>query len=122
MPAVRSILRNMLAAGGISDVLEAEDGERAWELLEESPAEFAAVIADWNMPRMTGAELLRRLQGRGDGTLPHFVLITADGNLPLLRRLQTQRGVTVLLKPFSGQQLLEALRNAGALPEGAAVP
>lgn len=116
MPAVRSLVRNMLASGGISDVVEAEDGERAWEILSGEQANFAVVVADWNMPRLTGAELLKRLQGRGEGPLPHFILITADGNLPLLRRLQGQGGVTVLLKPFGAAQLLEAIQTAGRVP------
>ncbi len=108
MPAVRSLIRNMLAGGGLLQVVEVEDGERAWEALTESQARFDLVIADWNMPRMNGGELLKRVQMHS-AEVPRFILITGDGSLPALRRLQGQPGVSLLLKPFQAQQLLELI-------------
>ena len=62
MPNMRRTVRSMLTRMGIkkSRVIEADDGDRAWEKLQYAPIDF--IICDWNMPRMKGIELLRRMR------------------------------------------------------------
>ena len=73
---MRRILRNLLKELGFTNVDEAEDGQAALHKLRTSHFEF--VVSDWNMPNMTGIELLKAV--RADNNLKHlpFLMITAE--------------------------------------------
>ena len=63
---MRRIVKNLLADLGFTNTAEAEDGSGALALLRAEPFDF--VVTDWNMPVMTGIELLKAI--RADGSLP----------------------------------------------------
>lgn len=65
---MRRIVVNLLKEKGITKTVEAEDGRQAFDRLQSKEIDF--VISDWNMPNMTGLELLRAV--RGDETLRHL--------------------------------------------------
>lgn len=73
-PLTRRFVVRMLAREG-HDVLEADDGEEAWEKFAASPCPL--VLTDWMMPRATGIELCQRI--REERLLPytHVVLVTS---------------------------------------------
>ena len=58
--AVRLVGRRMMGTFGL-DVLEAEDGKQALEVVRVNP-ELDAVLLDWNMPIMDGMEFLTALR------------------------------------------------------------
>ena len=55
----RNILKKMLVEMGHT-VIEAEDGEKAWEILKSKKAKI--VISDWMMPGLNGLELCKRIR------------------------------------------------------------
>ncbi|TAM39519.1 MAG: response regulator, partial [Rhodanobacter sp.] len=59
---MRRIVRNLLVELGFSGplILEADDGESAIAMLRSTP--FDLVVTDWNMPNMTGIDLLRAIR------------------------------------------------------------
>lgn len=73
---MRRIVKNLLRQLGYNNVSEAEDGAMALGLLQKEPFDF--VISDWNMPNMTGLELLKAI--RADSNLKDIpvLLITAE--------------------------------------------
>src|SRR3989338_11219215 len=73
---MRRIVRNLLKELGFNNVQEAEDGVEALAKLRADPFEF--VVSDWNMPNMTGIELLRAI--RADEKLKHLpdLMVTAE--------------------------------------------
>ena len=54
---MRRIIKNILRQLDLNNVVEADDGTTAWEVLNKDHIDF--IISDWNMPQMTGIELLR---------------------------------------------------------------
>jgi two-component system chemotaxis response regulator CheY len=112
MPAVRLIIRNMLEEAGFTQVIEAEDGEAAWKLIRNSVSappehQIHVVICDWNMPGMTGIDLLRAVRGSAHTRELPFLMITGEGN-PALHEEAAAAGVTdFVVKPFSSAQLSE---------------
>ena len=54
------------------DVIEAKDGEKAWELLQERPVRL--VFTDWMMPRMNGIELIQRIRTTDLGRYIYVIL------------------------------------------------
>ena len=71
---MRRIIKNILRQLDLNNVVEADDGTTAWEVLNKDHIDF--IISDWNMPQMTGIELLRKVRASEDfGNLPFLMVI-----------------------------------------------
>lgn len=104
---VRATTVRVLRAAGYK-VLEASDGEDALAQLEHADAPVDLVVADVVMPRMGGAELVRRLRERW----PHIrVLYTSGypGDSPQVAEVEST-GELILPKPFTSSILLFEVR------------
>jgi len=81
MSTMRKILKNMLKKIGFTNIEEADDGATAWPMIEEalgSKAPFEFIVSDWNMPQMTGIDLLGKVRGHDQlKTLP-VLMVTAE--------------------------------------------
>ena len=61
------------------DVVHASDGEDAWEKLQNEPTRM--VITDWQMPRLDGIELCRRIRQReNEGASYTYVIVVTSNN------------------------------------------
>jgi len=98
---MRRIVRNLLVDLGFSSTLiqEADDGNTALSLLHSRP--FDLVITDWNMPAMSGIELLRSIrEGEKTRSLP-VLMVTAENNRAQIIAA-AEAGVNgFVVKPFS---------------------
>jgi sigma-B regulation protein RsbU (phosphoserine phosphatase) len=70
----RMTLARQLQSWG-HDVTAAEDGEQAWERF--GAAEFDIVITDWEMPRLSGVELVRRIRGAAGAVYTYVIILTS---------------------------------------------
>ncbi|WP_199171577.1 MULTISPECIES: chemotaxis response regulator CheY [Luteimonas] len=104
---MRRIVKNLLSDLGFNNTVEAEDGNSALAVMRQDAVEL--VITDWNMPGMTGIELLRAI--RGDAkfrTLP-VLMVTAEAKREQIIEA-AQSGVNgYIIKPFTAQTLEEKL-------------
>ncbi|WP_179948165.1 MULTISPECIES: chemotaxis response regulator CheY [Luteimonas] len=104
---MRRIVKNLLSDLGFNNTVEAEDGNSAMAVLRQDAVEL--VITDWNMPGMTGIELLREI--RADArfrTLP-VLMVTAEAKREQIIEA-AQTGVNgYIIKPFTAQTLEEKL-------------
>lgn len=104
---MRRIIKNLLTDLGFNNTVEAEDGHSALAVLRQDAVEL--VITDWNMPGMTGIELLREI--RADAkfrTLP-VLMVTAEAKREQIIEA-AQNGVNgYIIKPFTAQTLEEKL-------------
>ncbi|WP_421876820.1 response regulator [Pacificispira sp.] len=122
----RLLLREMLKSEGLTGVREASGGAEALRLLETYP--FDVVLADMEMPDMSGLDLLRKVRRDGvalNRAIP-FVFVTAHANPALVGKAR-ELGVTgYVLKPITiGQvraKLDLALRQGRALHDSQAKP
>ncbi len=96
----RIVARTLRQAGYDWEVLEAEDGLEARDLiLREKPD---LVLSDWNMPNLNGLDLLRQL--RQMGSQVPVALVTSEGSAQM-RELAEQAGALFLIaKPFTAEQ------------------
>lgn len=100
---MRRIIRNILKQIGFSNVEEAEDGDVALEKLREGAFDF--VITDWNMPNMTGLDLLKNI--RADEALKDIpvLIVTAEAEKENVVQA-AQAGVNdYIVKPFTADVL-----------------
>ena len=112
MSTMRKIIKNMLGQIGFKNITEADDGSSAWPLIQGAIKEgkpFEFIVSDWNMPQMSGLDLLKHIRETpGLEKLP-FLMITAEaeqGNVVIA----VKAGVSnFIVKPFSAQVLKEKI-------------
>jgi two-component system chemotaxis response regulator CheY len=112
MSTMRKIIKNMLGKMGCTDLTEADDGKPAWAMIQEAhelgaPYEF--IVSDWNMPGLTGLDLLKNLkEDERFKTLP-FLMITAEAEQSNVI-IAVKAGVSnFIVKPFSIVTLKEKI-------------
>jgi two-component system chemotaxis response regulator CheY len=107
--AVRRIVRGLLKELGFKHMREAENGQLALDALKKKKADF--VVSDWNMPVMTGIDLLRAI--RADETLKStpVLMVTAEAKQENIVAA-VQAGVShYIVKPFNAATLQEKLNK-----------
>jgi len=106
---MRRIIRNLLKELGFTNVDEAEDGVVALQKLKAGSFEF--VVSDWNMPNMTGIELLRAI--RADATLKHLpvIMVTAEAKKENIIEAAQAGANGYVVKPFTSATLEEKLNK-----------
>jgi len=104
---MRRIVRNLLKELGFMNVDEADDGAMALQKLRSGVFDF--VISDWNMPNMTGIELLRAV--RADPALKHLpvLIITAEAKKENIIEAAQSGASGYIVKPFTAATLDEKL-------------
>ena len=104
---MRRIVRNLWKELGYTNVDEAEDGVVAMQRLKGNNFQF--VITDWNMPNMTGIELLRAV--RADPSLKHLpvLMITAEAKKENIIEAAQSGASGYIVKPFTAGTLEEKL-------------
>lgn len=106
--AVRATTQRILERAGFR-VAPASDGEEAWRLLEEHPDAYNVMVTDLIMPRLSGAELVRRLRARK----PEFPIVVTSAHPSRdwdAREIRAD-SVAVLKKPFAAATLIETLHT-----------
>ncbi len=106
---MRRIVRNLLKELGFANVQEAEDGVDALNKLRGEQFDF--VVSDWNMPNMTGIELLRTI--RADESLKHLpvLMVTAEAKKENIIEAAKAGASGYVVKPFTAATLDEKLKK-----------
>jgi len=106
---MRKIILRSLQAVGVTEVAEASDGAEAVAIF--APGKFDMVLTDWNMPGMTGLEVLKKIREQ-DKEIPVIMVTTEAEKTRVLEAIQA--GVTdYLVKPFTPDTLREKLEKHG---------
>ena len=106
---MRRIVNNLLREAGFGRVAEAEDGTEALRKLDHDNVHF--VVSDWNMPRMTGIELLKAVRSSEKLKNLPFLLITSEGHKENIVEAAQAGADGYILKPFTAAttQKIEAI-------------
>ena len=104
---MRRIVRNLLKELGYTNAEEAEDGVVALNMLRANKFDF--VVSDWNMPNMTGIELLKNI--RADASLKSLpvLMITAEARKENIIEAAQAGANGYIVKPFTAATLDEKL-------------
>ncbi len=100
---MRRIIRNLLRDLGYNNTEEADDGSTALQMLQTGEYDF--LVTDWNMPRMTGIELLRAV--RADATLAELqvLMVTAEAQRDQIVAAAEAGVDGYVIKPFTAAAL-----------------
>ncbi len=115
MLTMRKLVKKCLLDFGFTQISEADDGETAWPLISEaadSGSPFRLIVSDWNMPKLKGIDLLRKVRA-GDKTkaIP-FVLLTAEAEQHQVAEAVSAGVSNYITKPFTPALLKEKVLHA----------
>lgn len=112
MQTMRKILKNMLMKMGCNDIHEAPDGIPAWQMIREAQeggVPYKFILSDWNMPGMTGLDLLKNLRADENFKKLPFLMITAEGEQANVLTAVKAGVSNFVVKPFSINVLQEKI-------------
>ena len=115
MLTMRKLVIRCLKDLGYSNITDADDGETAWPILETAAKggiPFQLVISDWNMPKLPGIELLKKVRGSDVTKGVPFVFITAEAEMQQVMEAIKSGASNYIAKPFTLAQLRQVLKNA----------
>ena len=106
---MRRIITNVLRQLGYENIVEAEDGAKALDVINGEQVDF--VITDWNMPQMSGLDLLKAVRGHENQAKQKIpVLMVTAESLQENIVAAAQAGVNnYIIKPFDAKTLSEKI-------------
>lgn len=106
---MRRIVKNLLRDLGFTNTVEADDGKTALPILEAGGIDF--LVTDWNMPGMTGIDLLKAVRENPDLVDLPVLMVTAEAKREQII-MAAQAGVNgYVIKPFTAATLKEKIEK-----------
>jgi len=108
---MRKLLRNMLLAVGVGEVVDMTDAAMAYIKLKQTPVDFALV--DWEIYPVSGLEFVRKIRTERDSPNPFLPIIMVTGHTERERVTKARDlGITEFLaKPISAQSLAQRIEE-----------
>lgn len=117
MQSMRTMLKSILLHAGFRNLTEAENGQAALEKLKHE--KFDLMICDWDMPRMSGLEVLETIRADEAMQKLPFVMITANADRDKVTQAIQAGTDGYIIKPLQPESLLQVVNKLLVLPEPA---
>lgn len=101
---IRRIVKRSVDEMGM-EVLEAADGASALKLLEEKVGSIQLILLDWNMPGMTGLEVLKTIKSDARYKDIVVMMLTSEADQNCVVEALKAGAQNYLTKPFDGKML-----------------
>ena len=104
---MRRIVKNLLADLGHNNTAEADDGKTAWPMLKGGGFDF--VVTDWNMPGISGIELLKLIRSDAELKSVAVLMVTAEAQREQIIEAAKAGVNGYIIKPFTAVTLKEKI-------------
>ncbi len=104
-PTIHKLLKRILKQLGFNIIVEADDGKSAWDILESQQIDL--IIADWNMPKMTGLELLMKIRSSCKQKNIPFLMLTGNAKKEQIVEAVNAGVSDYAVKPFTAEIILK---------------
>jgi two-component system, chemotaxis family, chemotaxis protein CheY len=109
---MRRIVKGVLKQLGFSNIVEAEDGAAALDALKKE--KVGLIVSDWNMPKMTGMDLLKAVRSDEGLKETPFIMVTAEGQKENVIEAVKAGVSNYIVKPFTPETFSEKLEKVFA--------
>jgi len=109
MMTMRKLVSRACKIMGFTNIVEAADGLKAWQVLNDEGGRIQLVICDWNMPNCSGLELLKKVRADDNYKDLPFVLLTAESEEAQVKEAIIAGVDNYITKPFSPDVLKKKL-------------
>lgn len=106
---MRRIVKNILRQLGFDNIVEADDGETAVAKLEAERIDF--IVSDWNMPKMSGLELLKWVRAHDEFKDIPFLMVTAEAQKENILEAVKAQVSNYIVKPFTADVMNEKIEK-----------
>jgi two-component system chemotaxis response regulator CheY len=106
---MRRIVKGVLKELGFTHTVEADNGQRALELLKAEKVDF--IVSDWHMPEMTGIELLKAVRASEEWKDLPFLMVTAEGKSQQVLEAVKNQVSNYVVKPFTPATLEDKIKK-----------
>lgn len=106
---MRRIVKNILTQLGFKNIIEADDGTTALAALKQE--KVGLIISDWNMPKMTGLDLLKEVRAGADTADIPFIMVTAEAQQDNIILAVKAKVSQYIVKPFTADTLGEKIEK-----------
>lgn len=107
MSSMRRIIKNTLKQLGYPNTDEAEDGDKALEMVRNAP--FDLVVSDWNMPNMSGLDLLKAIRQDPKLSALPVLMVTTEAEMDHILEAIRSGVNSYILKPFTPETMKEKI-------------
>jgi two-component system chemotaxis response regulator CheY len=114
MLTMRKLVKKACSVMGFSNFTEAADGAEAYQKLQEASTPIQLIISDWNMPKCTGLDFLKRVRADGRYKDLPFVLLTAEAEIHQVKAAVEAGVSNYVIKPFTPGGLKTKLEQVHA--------
>lgn len=109
MLSMRKMIMKMCKDMGFTDLVGAEDGNKAWEEISNASPAFGLIISDCNMPNCTGLELLKKVRADVRFQKNPFVMLTAEAEGHQVAAAVSAGVDAYVVKPFTQAGLFDKI-------------
>ena len=106
---MRRIVKGALKQLGFKNIIEADDGSTALEELKKE--KVGLILCDWNMPKMTGLDLLKSVRGDDGLKAIPFIMVTAEAQKENVVDAVKAGVSNYVMKPFTPDTLKEKIEK-----------
>lgn len=106
---MRRIIKNILTQLGFKNIIEADDGTTALSVLKSE--KIGLIVSDWNMPKMTGLDLLKAVRADASMADTPFIMVTAEAQQDNIILAVKAKVSQYIVKPFTAETLSEKLNK-----------
>jgi two-component system chemotaxis response regulator CheY len=107
--SIRWILRNILKRNGFTNITEAHNGKNALKVLKKE--KFDLILCDWDMPVMSGLELLNKVRSDDEFKNVPFIMITSESQKDNILSVVKAGATDYVMKPFTAETISEKLQK-----------
>ena len=112
--AMRLILSKTLRDLGF-DVSQAANGREALATMDREGASFGLVLVDWNMPELSGLEVVRSLRAQPAFDQVPVMMVTTETEIEQMVRALEAGANEYIMKPFTREVVEDKLRLLGVI-------
>ncbi|MFL0796552.1 MAG: response regulator [Cellvibrionaceae bacterium] len=103
MESIRNVINGCLRELGVEHTVQANNGEAAWKLLNETRIDM--IVCDWDMPQVSGIEFLNMVRNAEEHSHIPFLMLTAESEKEKVSRAIKAGVSDYLTKPFQPKEL-----------------
>ncbi len=114
MPSIRDLVKSQLKSMGFQSIVEAQDGQEGLQILDKRLMDgepIQLVISDWNMPKLKGLELLKKVRASAEFKDLPFVLLTSEAEREQVTEAVLSGVSQYIVKPFSAKIFEDKLKT-----------
>jgi len=108
-PEVTRLIRNILKKIGFANIREADGGKAALRALKKE--KYDLILCDWNMPDMSGVEVLKKIRSDDELKDIPFIMVTAETEKEKILAVIKAGVSNYIVKPFTAETISETLKK-----------